>query len=80
MLDFLAAALVIAGGTMYAVAYVGLERLRAAPYVAFTKGMSIRQLADHHRLSVLSWWGLGAIAAGLTVAGAAWIIERRRNR
>ena len=78
-LDLLALVLVLLGAGGYVVSYVGLEKLRAAPEVAFSRGMSIQQLAEYHRLVLISRWGLGAIVAGILCAVYSWHRERRRR-
>lgn len=78
LLDLVAVLLVVGGGVAYFVSYQGLERLRSLPIADFTRGMAIERLAEFHRLESLSWWALGAIAAGIVCGVAAWIRERRR--
>lgn len=78
--DLRAAVFLICGGALYAYAYVGMERLRTAPDVAFARGMAISQLADFHRLTSLSRWGIGIIVTGVVCATVAWFLERRRQR
>ena len=62
---------------MYAYAYVGLERLRTAPEIPFTRGMVINQLATYHSLANVSRWGLALIILGVGCAVVAWRRERR---
>lgn len=76
MLDILALLLVVLGAAGYAVSYVGLERLRAAS-PEFTRGMPIQQLAEYHRLVLISRWALAAILVGVGCAVFAWFRERR---
>ena len=80
LLDLAAMLLVVGGGAMYAYAYVGLERLRTAPEIAFTRGMVINQLATYHSLASVSRWGLALIALGVGCAVVAWRRERRVQR
>ncbi len=80
VLDLLALALVLLGAAGYVVSYLGLDRLRAMPEIAFTRGMSIQQLAEYHRLVLISRWALGAIVAGIACGVFSWHRERRRRR
>ena len=77
--DLGALLLVLAGAAGYVMSYVGLERLRSAPMVEFSAGMSINQLADYHRLVAISRWSLAAIAVGVALGAYAWFSERRRR-
>jgi len=79
LLDLAAVGLIVAGGVTYAVAYQGLERLRTAPEIAYTKGMLIEALAEFHRLTTLSRVGLGLVVLGV-VMGVVAAITARRNR
>jgi hypothetical protein len=77
VLDSLALVLVLAGAAGYVVSYIGLERLRSAPEVAFARGMSIEQLAEYHRLVIISRWALGGIIAGIACGVFSWFRERQ---
>jgi hypothetical protein len=77
VLDLLALAFVLGGAIGYVISYLGLERLRATE-VAFVRGMQIQQLAEHDRLTLLSWWALAAILSGLACGVYSWRRERRR--
>ena len=78
-LDLLALLCVAGGGIGWFVSYLGLERLRSAPAVAFSRGMSIDQLSQFQELAHLSYWSRGAVAAGVICAVASWFRERRRT-
>jgi len=76
-LDLLALLLVLLGAGGYLVSYLGLTRLRAAPPLEFTPGMAIQQLAEYHRLVLISRVALAAIISGVSCGVYAWFHERR---
>lgn len=79
VLDLVALLLVIGGGIGWFMSYVGLERLRAAPHEAFSRGMSIDQLARFHELARLSYVAQGSVLLGITCGIVAWRLERKRR-
>jgi hypothetical protein len=79
-LDLLSATLVIAGGALFAVAFVGLERVRHEGVIEYTRGMTIEQLARYHRFALLSWVGLATVAAGIGIGVYTWMQHRARSR
>ena len=78
-LDLVAILLVLAGAIGWFASYAGLERLRSAPEIAFSRGMSIEQLSRFQQLANLSYVSRGAIAVGVACGVAAWFMERRRT-
>jgi hypothetical protein len=77
-LDLLALVLVLVGAGAYIVSYLGLDKLRAAD-IAYSRGMPIQQLAEYDRLTLISWWGLAAIIAGVACGVFSWHRERKRS-
>jgi hypothetical protein len=78
VLDLLALVLVLAGAGGYIVSYLGLDKLRAAD-IAYSRGMTIQQLAEYHRLVLISRGALAAIIAGIACGVFSWHRERRRS-
>jgi hypothetical protein len=79
-LDLLAAALVIAGSVAFAFGFVGLERVRNEGVIAYTRGMTIEQLARYHRFTLLAWAGLAIVATGIGTGIHTWMRHRARSR
>jgi hypothetical protein len=78
VMDVAAAALILAGGALYARAYLGLEALRARPLAEYAAGMQIGRLAEFHALERLSIGGLLVAVSGIGVGIAAAVVARRR--
>ena len=79
LLDLAAVGLIVAGGVTYAVAYQGLERIRTAPQIAYTRGMRIEALAEFYRLTTFSRVGLGLVVLGVLLGVVAAIAHRNRS-
>lgn len=77
VMDVAAAALILAGGALYARAYLGLEALRARPLAEYALGMQISRLAEFHTLERLSIGGLLVAILGIGVAISAALIAKR---
>jgi hypothetical protein len=77
-LDLLALILVLAGAGAYIVSYLGLDKLRGAD-IAYSRGMTIQQLAEYDRLELISHLGLAAVIAGIACGVFSWRRERRRS-
>jgi len=80
VVDLVSTLLIVAGGILYGVSYVGMERIRSAPDVGYARGMVIDQLARYHRFAALSWVALGAVALGIAIGVYAWRRHRRGGR
>ncbi|MEK7403179.1 MAG: hypothetical protein AABZ80_12560 [Gemmatimonadota bacterium] len=80
LLDVAAVGLIVGGGVTYAMAYQGFERIRAAPEVAYTRGMRIAALAEFYRLTTLSRVGLGMVVLGVVLGVVAAIVAHRNRR